>query len=106
MQAMFARSEVHITVPTAIMALMVVIAMAVFAAGSDTVYVNGVQQGSPPSMGTATNIAAVVATNVVDAKLVGNVFGSTGITNIWTGEKATYDGMESKDPKTLYFTQE
>lgn len=103
---MFARSEIHITLPTAIMALMVVIAMAVFAAGSDTVYVNGVQQGSPPSMGTATNIAAAVATNVVDAKLVGNVFSSSGITNAWTGTQAAYDAIAVKDAKTLYFIKE
>lgn len=62
---------------------------------------------------TVTNIvdakladAALSVTNLVDARLLTAVYGSTGITNIWTGTAKQYQAIGTKDSKTLYFTAE
>ena len=68
---------------------------------ADAVYVDGVKvPDSPPGP------SAVAVTNIVNYRLLSAIFGSTGITNVWTGAKAAYDALPEKDNKTLYFTQE
>lgn len=62
MQAMFTKSEMHITLPTVIMAVLVVLAAAVFAAGADAVYVDGVQVGGPGSAAESTSYRAWTST--------------------------------------------
>ena len=71
-----------------------------------TVAVDGVAQTGAVTTNQVAGIAYIAATNVVNAKLVGNVYGSTGITNVWTGNQAAYDAIQVKDSKTLYFIEE
>ena len=57
-----------------------------------------------------TNIFSVVGppqvTNIVTLMQYRSVFGSTGITNIWSGNQAAYDAISVKDANTLYFIEE
>lgn len=57
----------------------------------------------PPAEGTADYVGV---TNLLNARLLGAVFGATGITNLWAGSQAAYDAIAVKDTKTLYFIEE
>lgn len=85
------------TVLMALMALSMVVALTL---RGDELYVNGVKQAA------ASGVSATQVTNAIDYRLTGNVFGSTGITNVWAGSQAQYDAISVKDAKTVYFIEE
>lgn len=81
--------------------LAVVAADRVFIDGRDTV------ADAVPSYTGITNVVyGVGTTNMLNARLITAVFGSTGITNIWSGSAEAYGAIQAPDSKTLYLIQE
>ena len=84
---------------------------------AEQVYVDGrvpaAAAGAPAlTLADVTNTVNAIAvtppqvTNIVTLMQYRSVFGSTGITNVWTGTQAAYDAISVKDAKTLYFIEE